>query len=77
MQWWEVRERTPRNSPWPWVCLWREGDSLVASDASVAVRSQVRVPAEETTYWCAVRLLPEMTRKHHIIQASLNANLSV
>jgi len=35
---------------------------------------QVLIPAEETTYWCAVRLLPAMREKHHIIQASLRAD---
>ncbi|CAD5118872.1 DgyrCDS7544 [Dimorphilus gyrociliatus] len=28
----------------------------------------VKVPAEETTYWCVVKKLPNMSEKHHIIQ---------
>ena len=29
---------------------------------------QVKVPAQETTYWCHVRKLPPMKTKHHIIK---------
>lgn len=31
--------------------------------------SKVKVPADETTYWCHVQKLPaSLTRKHHVVE---------